>query len=84
MSGGYHIVDCQDIDITTAEGATISGIYDSIENSHRKAVLLSNVTIDGVEKNSCFVCPEVSGSDYTFSAHGKTFTVTSENKVTIA
>lgn len=84
MNGGYHIVDCGDTNITTADGATIAGIYENIENAHRKAILLSNVTIDGVEKSDCFVCPEISESNYTFTAHGKTFTVTTENKVTIA
>lgn len=83
MIGGYHIVNLSDVNITTADGATISGIYESIENAHRKAILLSGVTIDGVEKNDCFVCAEIADSNYTFTAHGKTFTITNEDKVTI-
>lgn len=84
MSGGYHIVNLGNVNITTADGATILGIYESIESAHRKAILLSGVTIDSVEKNDCFICAEIIDSNYTFTAHGKTFTVTSEDKVTIA
>lgn len=84
MRGGYHIIDFQDVNIHTDDGATVIGLYESLEQNHRKTVLLSGVTIDGVEKPNCFIECEVSGSDFTFSAYGKTFTVTNEDKVTIA
>lgn len=84
LKGGYIIADCRDIDIKTDGGATISGIYETIEGAHRKAVLLSGVTIDGVEKGNCFVCPEIVDGNYTFTAHGKTVTVTNADVVTIA
>lgn len=82
--GGYIIVDLGDTNITTESGATISGVYSAIEGSYRKAVLLSGVTIDGVEKRDCFICPEISNSNYTFTAYGKTFTITSADAITIA
>lgn len=84
VKGGYIIIDFNDVNITSAEGATIEGVYTAIENSYRKAILISGVTIDGVEKRDCFVCPEITDSNYTFTAYGKTFTITSENKVAIA
>lgn len=83
-NGGYTIVDFKDIDILTDGGATVVGIYESLEDRHRKAVMVSGVTIDGVQKSDCFVDCEISGSDFTFSAYGKTFTVNAEDKVTIA
>lgn len=82
--GGYHIVDFKDVNITTAEGATIAGIYEEIEGSYRKAVLVSGVTIDGVEYRDTFVDVSHSENNYSFTAYGKTFTVTNEEKVTIA
>lgn len=82
--GGYAIVDFADTNIVSDTGATIAGVYTAIEGSYRKAILISGVTIDGVEKRDCFVCPEISEGNFTFSAYGKTFTITAEDKVTIA
>lgn len=84
MSGGYKIIDFRDIDITSSDGATIPNVYESIESSHRKAILISRVVVDGVEKPDCFICCEVSDGNYTFSAYGKTFTITNADTVTIA
>ena len=84
IKGGYKIIDFKDVNIVTGVGATVPGIYDDIKKSNRKAIMVSGITIDGVEKPDCFVDCEVSGSDYKFSAYGKTFTITSENKVTFA
>lgn len=82
--GGYHITDFKDVNITSAEGATIVGIYDDIESSHRKAILISGITIDGVEYRDCFVDCTSTDNSFTFSAHGKTFTVSNSDTVTIA
>jgi hypothetical protein len=82
--GGYKIIDFRDVDILTNGGATVTGIYEEIEKRRRKAILISGITIDGVEKSDCFVDCEVSGSNYTFTAYGKTFTITNADKVTIA
>ena len=82
--GGYKIIDFRDVNILTDGGATVTGIYEEIEKRHRKAILISGITIDGVEKPDCFVDCEVSGSNYTFTAYGKTFTITNADKVTIA
>lgn len=84
LKGGYKIIDFQDVNITTENGATVVGIYEEIEKSHRKAILISGVTIDGVEKPDCFIDCEVQDGNYVFSAYGKTFTITEENNVTIA
>lgn len=84
IKGGYHILNLGDNNLTAEAGATITGAYSSIEGSYRKPVLLSGVTISGVEKRDCFVCPELSGDSYTFTAHGYTFSVSSADEVTIA
>lgn len=84
MNGGYKILDFKDQNITAAEGGTVAGIFEEIEASHRKAILVSGVTIDGVEQRDTFVDPVVNAGSYTFTAYGKTFTITSEDKITIA
>lgn len=84
IKGGYKIIDFKDVNILTGDGAIVPGIYDDIKKSYRKAIMVSGITIDAVEKPDCFVDCGVSGSDYKFSAYGKTFTITSENKVTFA
>lgn len=84
MNGGYKILDFKDVNITSDAGATVVGIFDEIEGSHRKAILVSGVTLDGVEQRDTFVDPIVNVGSYTFTAYGKTFTITNENKITIA
>lgn len=83
MTGGYKIIDCKDVNIVTADGATIHGIYNEMENT-RKVILLTNVTLDGVKQKDAFVGVYVTDSNFTFTAYGKTFTVTNADKVTFA
>lgn len=82
--GGYKIIDFGDVNITTENGATVVGIYENIEKTHRKAIMISGITIDNVEKPDCFIDCEIAGGNYTFTAYGKTFTITNADKVTIA
>lgn len=84
MKGGYQIIDFQDVNITTENGATVVGIYEEIEGTHRKAILVEGVTIDGVEKRSCFVDCEAGDNSFSFTAYGKTFTIGHDNTITIA
>lgn len=83
-NGGYVIIDFKDINITAEAGITVVGIFNDLEASGRKAILVSGVTLDGVEQRDVFVDPVVNSGNYTFSAYGKTFTVTSADGVTIA
>lgn len=83
-TGGYHITDFKGVNIATEGGGTVPGIYEDIEGSHEKAILISGVVLDNVEKRACFVCPEVSAGNFTFTAYGKTFTVTNADLVTFA
>lgn len=83
LNGGYKIVDFGDANIT-AEGVTIVGIYNEIEGSHRKPLLISGVTIDNVEYRDCFVDCSSADNSFSFTAHGKNFTILNDDKVTIA
>lgn len=84
LKGGYHITDFHDINIVTGEATVVTGIYESIEASHRKPILLSGITLDGVEKPDCFIDCEVADGSYTFSAYGKNWTITNADSVTAA
>lgn len=80
--GGYKIIDFKDINITTGTGVTVVGVYEDIEKSYRKAILLSGITVDGVEKPDCFVDCEISDGNYNFTAYGLTWVITKEDLVT--
>lgn len=84
VKGGYKIVNFKGENITTENGAEISGIYESLENNYHKPILISGIVVDGTEYNDTFVEVTVSGTDYAFSAYGKTFTVTNADKITVA
>lgn len=81
MRGGYQLINLKDKNIVTGSTATIKGIYNQIENNHRKNMILTGITIDGVEYADCSICPTLNGSNYTFTAWGKTYTVTDTDKV---
>lgn len=83
MNGGYKIVDFQDKNITSDAGITLVGIYESVEST-RKAILVSGLTLDGVEQRDVFVNPVNGENNFTFSAYGRTFTVTSEDAITVS
>lgn len=81
--GGYKIINLNNINIT-ADGATVTGVYESLENNYRKALLLSGVVIENVEYADCYIMATVSDSNFTFIAYGKTFTVDNTDKITVA
>lgn len=79
--GGYKIIDFKSQNLTTT-ATVIDGIYNAIENSYGKTLLLSNLVLDGVEKNDVFAVVNNVSGNYTVSAYGVTITITSENSVT--
>lgn len=81
--GGYHIVDFGSTNISSTEGATIKGIYESIEGSLTKAILISGVVIDNVEHRDTFVDVTTGDNAYTFSAYGKSFSISSEDAISL-
>lgn len=80
LLGGYKIIDLKDTSLTE-EPVKIDGIYDKIENSYRKPLLLSGIVIDGVEKNDAFIYVNVVGNTFTIDIYGGTIIVTSEDEV---
>lgn len=84
IKGGYKIINFKDAPLK-AGGSTmmIKGIYDTVEASYRKPLLLSGLTIDGIERNDVYATPTLSGSNYVFTAYGKTITITDTDTVSV-
>lgn len=82
--GGYHIINLLNKSITTAAQITVPGIYNSIEGSYRKPILLTNVVIAGVEKPDAFVAPIVADSAFVFTCYGVTFSIDADDHVSIS
>lgn len=83
IKGGYKIIDFKDTPFETGGATMIEGIYDTVEASYRKPLLLSGLTIDGIERNDVYATPSLSGSNYVFTAYGKTITITDTDAVSV-
>ena len=78
---GYQVIDLKNYDFVVGTGATIEGVYEKLEGT-RKAILLTNIVIAGVEYKDTFV--ELKGATFTGTVYGYTFSVTSADLVTFA
>lgn len=85
FKGGYKIIDLKKTPFV-AGGAekTIDGIYDAIEASYEKPLMLAGLNVGGVEYGAAYVVPTVSGSDYKFTVNGYTITVKDTDAVSVA
>lgn len=84
LKGGYKIIDFKDNNLTTETPVVITGIYNDIENNYRKPLLISGITIDGVEKPDCFIACTHAENSYSFTLYGRTVTVSNADSVSIA
>lgn len=84
IKGGYKIIDFKETPfVTGGSPLKVNGIYDTVEVSYRKPLLLTGLSIDGRESNDCYAEPTLSGSDYVFTAYGKKITITNTDDVSI-
>lgn len=84
IKGGYKIIDFKDTPFETDGAAQmIEGIYDTVEASYRKPLLLTGLNVDGKEYNDAYAIPTVSGTDYVFTAYGKVFTIQDTNVIAV-
>lgn len=85
FKGGYKIIDLKDTPFVAGGAAMmIEGIYDSIEASYRKPIMLAGLNVGGLEYSAAYVVPTVTESAYTFTVHGYTITVQSTDAVSVA
>lgn len=83
LTGGYQIIDLDNVNHTTGVGILHEGIYDKIEGT-RKAILLSGLVVDDIEYRDIFVEVRVNESNFVMTVYGKTITITDTDVVTVA
>ena len=85
IKGGYKLIDLKDSKFTVGgDGITIKGVYNSIENSYNKPLILTGINIGGVEKNDVFVdFNDDSGSYVANISATEKITITNADLVTI-
>lgn len=87
IKGGYKLIDLKDSKLTVGDGAgvTVKGIYNSIENSYNKPLILTGINIGGVERNDVFIdFSDDSGSYVANISATEKIIITSADLVTIA
>lgn len=84
MKGGYKLIDLKNQNLVVDSSITIKGIYESIENSYHKPLILCGIVIDDVEKNDTFITPILNGDDYVCTIYEKTLTITNQDLITLS
>ena len=86
IKGGYKLIDLKDSKLTVGgNGVTVKGIYNSIESSYNKPLILTGINIGGIERNDVFINFAVNSGNYVanISATEK-ITITNADLVTVA
>ena len=81
-TGGYQIIDLQDEDLRSNIGMQYTDLYEKIEGT-RKPILVTGITIDGVEYHNTFAEFVVNGSNYETTIYGKKLVISDLNVVTV-
>lgn len=81
MKGGYQIVDLHGVELS-GDAVTIPGTYESVEGNHHKPVLLSGITIGGIERADVYTTPATNAGNYALPAYNGVITITSDDAVT--
>lgn len=85
FKGGYKIINLKKTPFVAGGAAMmIDGIYDAIEASYEKPLMLAGLNVGGVEYGAAYVVPTVAESAYTFTVHGYTITVQDTDAVSVA
>lgn len=75
IRGGYKIIDFREVELTPYEGLKIEGIYDSIEGSYNKPLMLSGINIGGTVYSDRYCSPYLSGTAFVFDLSYDTTTI---------
>lgn len=79
--GGYQIINLNDVNHTLETGVVHEGIYEKIEGT-RKPILLSGITVAGVEYHDTYILPVVNDSSYV-AVVGRNPSTNTELRITI-
>lgn len=80
MRGGYQMVSLKNLNIKSTP-ILINDVYDTIENTMYKPIMLTDIVIDGVNKNSLYVEISTNETNYVIDLYGGTLTITNKNMV---
>ena len=85
IKGGYKLIDLKESKLTVGGGGvTVKGIYNSIENSYNKPLILTGINIGGVERNDVFIYFSVYSGNYVANiSETEKITITNADLVTI-
>ncbi len=85
IKGGYKLIDLKDNKFTVGgDGITVKGVYNSIENSYNKPLILTGINIGNVERNDVFIdFSDDSGSYVANISATEKITITNADLVTI-
>lgn len=90
MKGGYKIISLHGKNLTVGgAGVVIPGVYESIEENHGKATLLSDIVISEIERPDRFCYFGVDSGNYvsvigiTPDVYTLHITITSDDVVTL-
>ena len=81
VKGGYKMIDLKNQSLSTTK-TTITGIYKSIKNNYKKALMLCNINIQNVEKANAFVTFNLNNTAYQCVVYGYTIKITQNDEVT--
>lgn len=65
IKGGFKYIDLQNKSLTTTK-VDIAGVYDAIEGAYRKAIVLTNLVINGNEYHDLIAPMMVESDKYVF------------------
>lgn len=86
MIGGYQMIDCKGMELTSSEKLTISGIYNDVNNAYQieKLVLACNCLWDGAKVTPVPVfITKLSNDTFTATSSILQLVIDSEDGVTI-
>lgn len=85
IKGGYKLIDLKDNKFTVGgNGVTVKGIYNSIESSYNKPLILTGINIGGIERNDVFINFSYDSGSYVASiSETEKITITNVDLVTI-
>lgn len=80
LKGGYQIINFEGINFTRGETKKIDGIYEKIEGT-TKALLISGLSLDGVNIRDFFTIPTVKNGKYHITYGDKTIVIDDNDNV---
>lgn len=81
IKGGYKIINFKNVNIETGNSAIITGVYDAIETSYSKALMLSGLMIDSVEQGDFFANYNLNDTAFEFNYNGGTLSINQNDEV---